>query len=387
MNSSKHHLVIFTTMHPVGDVRVWRKIATSFIDRGWRITWIGPERTDFPVVQDDGGVSFKLAITPRSRMGRLIAIPRLLRMLASTPNVDAIYCPEPDSALLALPFTKVKGARLIFDIHENYHDSALRRWVPPTAVRPLAAILKFLIAKIAGLADFAIAVNTDIADAYSTRSKRPIILRNLAPTSFGKEPKFSPPARDGLNNFRVFHGKAAEENGTRTLLEAWSLLRDHPEIKLVLIPRLADSKTDLMPTLRQEIENLGISDNVELLPALSHSEMPALLDSMNIGLIAYQRDLGYDSLPNRFFEYMARGLATLTPSYSHYLEEITAATRCGISVDMEDPDQIAQSLVSLSVSPETVQTMGQNGQKAFLSNYSWETEFEAFYKLLVDGPR
>lgn len=368
-------------MHPVGDVRVESKIAQSFINKGWNVDWIGPARYDFATEgTHNAKIRYSLTNHYGNRFKRFTAIPEISGRLLQIGKPDLIYCPEPDSAAIALMLRPFHRTPIIFDIHENYHNSALRRWLPERFVPALSNPLRLIIAGIAKQSDFATAVNSDIAETYSTRTHTPSILRNLAHGSFAKEPKVTAHGSTTGTILRFFHGKASPGNGTDTLLEAWAKLKDRPDLKLVLIPRLANAKNDLMPNLHERITELGITESVELIDAVPHHQVPRLLDSMDVGMISYQRNLGVDSLPNRFFEYLARGLPTVTPTYSPRIKEIVDRIGCGVSVDMESPSEIAASVRTLADTHARRGSMAKQGLRAFMEELSWEAEFEPFYQ-------
>ena len=111
-------------------------------------------------------------------------------------------------------------------------------------------------------------------------------------------------------------------------------------------------------------------------PGVPHDLMPALLGSQDVGMIAYQRDLGVDSLPNRLFEYMAAGLAVLAPSYSPEIASILEEERVGLSADFEDPVDIARALTWCLDHPEDLAAMGVRAREAFLTRYNWDAEAE-----------
>lgn len=369
-------LCVFTTMHPIEDVRVHKKVVRSFLDRGWKVKWIGPDTAIFPPANDDP-VAYDLTAPPKSRLDRFVKMPALMKKLAISKDISVIYCPEPDSALLALPIAKLRRIPVIFDIHENYHDGALARWVPPKLLSALSLLTRRTITLTAGLAEESMAVNDVIAGHYASKATQPRVVRNLAPRSFARN---APREARQAKAFVAYHGKAIPQNGTPTLIRAWGELKNRPEIKLaVLMQRHPDGRPQFLE-IDAEIERLGIRDSIIELDAVNHDQMPGVLDSMDVGLISYQRDLGIDSLPNRFFEFMARGLPVISPEYSVHLREITVESGCGISVDMEDPAAIAAAVTAFADDRDKAYAMGESGRRAFLSDFSWDADFEPLFK-------
>lgn len=384
MNKPCPSVCVFTTVHPIGDVRVESKVARSFIDYGWLVKWIGPDRRDFPRAGTNPSIAFNLVRYSGSRAGRFKAIPELVRLLINHRNIDLIYCPDPDSAAIATFLRPVHRRPIVFDIHENYHEGTLRHWTPRFLYPALSRIVRRAIITLVRTATLSTAVNEDIAQMYSSIGHRPAVLRNLARETFSDGASTTQGRIAKGDQTIFFHGKASQGNGTGKLLEAWAHLRDRPDLKLAVIPRLAGAAQDLMPELSEKIRELDIEQSVLLLPAVSHDEMPTLLDTMDVGMIAYQRDLGVESLPNRFFEYLARGLPTLTPSYSRHLTHIVERAQCGTVVDMEDPRAIARAARKIAAEPGLRSEMGSRGLSTFRNELSWESEFSRFYAALAN---
>ncbi len=128
---------------------------------------------------------------------------------------------------------------------------------------------------------------------------------------------------------------------------------------------------------RELDERLGELTHPEVVvrePGVPHHQMPALLASQDVGMVAYQRDLGVDSLPNRLFEYMACGLAVLAPSYSPEIVSILDAEKVGITADFEDSADVARAFTWLAEHPDDVSEMGERARRAFLERYNWDSE-------------
>ena len=116
--------------------------------------------------------------------------------------------------------------------------------------------------------------------------------------------------------------------------------------------------------------------SIQAIAPIPYKDMPRLTANCDIGMIAYQRDLGIDSMPNRLFEYMAAGLAVLAPSYSVELREVLIKEGIGITVDFESPESIACGIDWMISNPEEVRAMGRRAREAFMARHSWEVEFE-----------
>src|ERR1019366_8316168 len=122
------------------------------------------------------------------------------------------------------------------------------------------------------------------------------------------------------------------------------------------------------------VERCGISEALDLRSGVPMSAMPSILRECDVGLVAYGRELGVDSLPNRIFEYMAAGLPVIVPSYAREMASIVTSERCGLTVDFEDVREISDAKLFLWNEPDQCRAMGRRGREAFERRHNWEAE-------------
>jgi glycosyltransferase involved in cell wall biosynthesis len=125
---------------------------------------------------------------------------------------------------------------------------------------------------------------------------------------------------------------------------------------------------------RKHVASLNIQDVVDLREGVPMQEMPGILRSCDAGLIAYDRKLGADSLPNKLFEYMAAGLPTIAPEYSPEIRRILETEKCGVTADFENPSSVADAIVRIRQNPEECREMGRRAREAFNKRHNWEYE-------------
>lgn len=371
----KIHICILTTAHPIDDVRVNHKFASAFYDAGFKVTWVGPGHAFFDAnIKNSKDIEFKLGPAIRSRMDRVLSQFRIRSIAAQVSDVDAYYAPEPDSAELALSFAKKSGAKVIFDIHEVYHGAMLDRWLMGLRLPRVREYFKRRVARIALKCDLVIGVSDSVLLPYVTGDTPHVVVRSCAPSWFatGEPADVCDPMRD---RFRVMHGKSDVGRGALQVVEAAAIVKaDVQGVSFVMFENASSGSGEEPDRVTARIDELDVGDAVELMPGVPMQEMPNILKACDVGLIAYGRSLGVDSLPNRLFEYMAAGLAVIAPSYSTEIAKIIGAEECGMLVDFEDPAQIANAVIFLKRNPERCREMGRRARTAFLKRHNWETE-------------
>lgn len=81
------------------------------------------------------------------------------------------------------------------------------------------------------------------------------------------------------------------------------------------------------------------------------------------------------TLPIKLFEYMAAGLPVIVSDFPLWREIVDNAA-CGILVDPDKPDQIADAMRWMLENPDDAEAMGERGRAAILERFSWEQEAE-----------
>ncbi|MGM7668517.1 glycosyltransferase family protein [Microbacterium sp. A93] len=368
-------IAIFTTAHPLDDVRVYSKFAKSFLSQDLALDWIGPSKSYFAGDDfRDSAITYNLFSSSQGKLGRLLAIPRSAIRLAQHRGADWIYCPDPDAAAVAVALKPLHRASVIFDVHEEFHTGILSKWLGHRVGRSAGNVLVRALRVVTKRSDLVVGVSPAVLTPYVDHMRRSLIVKNSAPDWFadisGKSPSISEPA----HKMRFFHGKALNSNGTTEVLEALSIVPDGVDVLMFPSP---GEKTGLpyMSGFDSLVDQHGVRSKLAFRDSVPHASVPSLMDSCHVGMIGYGRELGRASLPNRLFEYMARGLAVMAPTYSPLIREIVESYEVGICRDFEDPRSIADGIRWFRDHPEEAVSMGARAREAFLEEFSWQSEY------------
>jgi glycosyltransferase involved in cell wall biosynthesis len=376
------HICIVTSAHPLDDVRVNSKIAASFLGRGCAVSWAGPEISFFADVTDrDDRISYHLTPPLRSKFDRLASARRVARKAREVKDVDWYYAPDPDAAEAAVKLARGSTARVLFDIHENYHGATLDRWLKGRRASLVRHYVRRRIARTAQRSDLVMGVNESVLRPYVDPRQPQISVRNCAPRWFAEmaQPQEQAASSTQAENVRTtfMHGKALPNNGCQVVLEALSCLgQQRVRGRVVMFPSAGVGAPAYMPDLASRIARLKLGDSVWLHDAVTHERMPALTALCDVGMVAYGRDLGEDSLPNRLFEYMASGIAVLAPSYAVEIKRIVETEDIGLVVDFERPAEIANAMQWFIENPKETEAMGARARTAFIERHNWDAEFD-----------
>lgn len=374
---SRIHVCILTSAHPVDDVRVNHKLAQAFLGEGFRVTWVGPDYAYFGSAGDvQSGLAYRLFPRGTGRWGRLAGCLNAYRHGSRVSDVDVFYAPDPDAVVAAVRLARKQGARVIFDVHEVYHQGTmLNRWLRGPMAAIAGGIIRRTMCKTCATCDLVIGVSQAVLAPLAETDMQSMVIRNCAPQWFarGRAADVCNKTRDTLT---VMHGKADPWRGTDTILEA--LNRAHsrlPKLTCIMFDSFLDAAGGFgRESFLKRIAALNLEDVVDLRKGVDHREMPSILRTCDAGLITYGRELGAGSLPNKLFEYMVAGLPVIAPEYSPEVCRILDAEKCGLKADFEDPTAIAEAMIRLLRNPQECREMGTRAREAFEKRHNWEEE-------------
>ncbi len=104
-----------------------------------------------------------------------------------------------------------------------------------------------------------------------------------------------------------------------------------------------------------------------------------MLIKADIGLVLLKKLSQYEySLPIKFFEYMAAGLAIVSSDFEYWKRLFS---ECSLFADPDNPKDIASKIKLLIDNPELRKTLGNNGKRLVEKIYNWESESRKLLEL------
>lgn len=370
-------ICILTSAHPYDDVRVYRKIALS-LKNEFEVDWIGPETYYFENDLGDDQIN-RILIRPRKGIaGRVVISFRVLGKLRKMKReYDFLYFPDPDIALIYAIFYRNRNEKSIFDIHEVFHEDLLKRKVNATLGNILKKFTQRLIRYIVKRVTITTGVSRTVLNYYVDEGTRFIAIRNCLPKDFIK---------DGAtiirknHVFTVIHGKNHPSRGTMSVLESIKILKNRGlEFSVLMIDTRSES-------VNEYVRHERLEKYIDLRTGLPFTAMLSEIKKSHAGLIAYAKDLGVDSLPNRIFEYMAMEIPVVVPGFSEEMANIVKKENCGLVVNTENPEEIANAFEYLMKNRNEAEEMGRRGKSAFLERHNWEIEIEPLIRFIRNNP-
>ncbi|MFV0253070.1 MAG: glycosyltransferase family 4 protein [Beutenbergiaceae bacterium] len=292
------------------------------------------------------------------RMGRRVA--------AARPVVAHFHDPELIPAAL---WWKVRGIRVIFDVHEDLPRQVMSKpWLPGPLRRPVAALSR-LAERVAGSAfDGIVTVTPTIAARFP--ANRTVLVQNfpdLAEMSFDEQPY-------GTDAQVLYIGSITAIRGVRTMVTAMSRVQD-PDSRLVLAGTFRPS------ALEQHVRRLPGWDRVEFTGWADRAMVRRLLSTASLGLALFHPEPNHvQSQPNKLFEYLAAGLPIVASDFPHW-RDLLNGHECALFVDPQDPEAVAAAIDWLLRNPDTAREMGERGRHAVRERFNWESESKSLLAL------
>jgi glycosyltransferase involved in cell wall biosynthesis len=176
-----------------------------------------------------------------------------------------------------------------------------------------------------------------------------------------------------------FAGSFTKWHGVEFLLEACApLIKGFPALRVLMV---GDG------VRRQAAEEaaraLGIADRVTFTGKIPHSEMPAHLAAMDIGVMPASNTFGS---PVKVFEYMAMGRPAVGPRYRP-LEEAIDEARTGLIFQADDLEDLRRCLSELVGDAGKREAMGRAARQKVLDHHQWRHNAQAALDLLPENGR
>lgn len=370
-----------TSIHPDFDPRIW-KYATSVADTGLEVHLVCPWNVPTGTILN--GVTIHSFPRVENRALRPLLLPILIsgRIFPILNQVDLVHFHDLD----ILPFMALlaKFKPVVYDVHENYADEMKEKDWLPVFLRSLAYHFIYHFENfLARMIKNVITVVPSQREKFRTLPLHLLEVKNYASMQLLKDAN----PDDYMTRLQkvIFSGANYESNGTLLLLEIAERLKNiRPNLTFLMVDRFASKK--FRAQFFDEIQRRKLTSRVELVPRIPSDKLMTILNQGIIGLALNMRIPKQEkAIPTKLFEYMAASLPIVSSDLS-YSRELFARQEFGLLAQPEDADSFAKAIIRLADDRELAMKMGQEGRKAFIKSYSWETQIPGlieYYKRIL----
>lgn len=361
-----------TSVHPPFDVRIFHKQCRTLVGAGYDVTLIVPHDKDECI----DGVKIKAIPKPINRKKRFIKTGFQVYRAALEVNADIYHIHDPE----LLPYAqllRMRHKKVIFDMHENLPRAILTKdWIALQYRRYLARLV---------------------------HSAERILLSGLtvvfAETSYKKDYPWVIGGVDILNMpdldyllklatpRRLEHpaigyvGGVSVNRGSIAMLAAIALVQEKGiNCSFHCVGPIDANHLNELKTM---INSLSLK-NIYLYGYLPPKEAWNIISICQIGMAVLKPIPNYyESYPTKMFEYMALGIPVITSNFPLY-RKVIEEHHCGIFVNPESPQSIANAIIYLLQNPQEASEMGKNGRRVVIEKYNWQVEGNKLLKLYKD---
>jgi len=295
--------------------------------------------------------------------------------LSRALHADVYHLHDPELIPAALLLSRT-GARIVYDAHEDLPGSIMDKdWIPSALRRPVALATGWMERAAANRFAAVVAATPSIAEDFAGARCRVVTVNNYSQLA-----EFHRAAPDGAVTAHevCFVGVINEIRGVETMVQAIAAT----DARLVLAGRFSP------PELRERLERLPGWAQVVAVGVVERSRVAEIMSRARAGIVLFRPARNHvRSQPTKMFEYMAAGLPVIVSAFPLW-REIVEGNRCGLCVDPDSPEQVAEAIRWVLDHPQAAREMGDNGREAVRSKYTWDTEavkLKALYSSLLES--
>ena len=308
----------------------------------------------------------------RGRFGRytISIFKAIFSVLREKPDLVHLHDPE---LFFSVIFFKMRGIKVVVDIHEKFADKfTLRSWMP-NILSPLFVRLFNLILQYVDRNADAIVVAAPFLLADFGYCRR-ISVRNLPDLQYIGEVENTGPREE---NLIIYTGGLSEHRGIEPVIRALSGTSEN--WKLVIYGKRS-------PVVVEKLGELLNDSRIDYRGLAPFEEVVQAMQTASVGVVCNEKGLGYENaLPNKIFEYMAAGVAIVCTDFPEW-KKLVEENQAGLTCNPHDAASVKNAIFSFLGSPAKISDAGKCGRRLVETEYSWASEklrlFEIYREIL-----
>jgi glycosyltransferase involved in cell wall biosynthesis len=366
-------IVHMTSVHPSTDTRILFRECTTLVHAGHDVTLVAAG-AGAPEIQ---GVHMEYVPHARGRRGRMVQTAGDVTRRAVALQADLYHVHDPELLPWA-QWMRLRGARVVFDMHENLPGAILDKpWIRPSLRRPASSTAR--------LGERALIGTLPVIFAEASyRKYYPWVKQCTTVLNMPDVARLATYRTARRDFFTVAYiGGVATTRGSLAILDALGTLHtDGLDLAFECIGPVTPQHREV---LEARIDALGLR-SVNMTGRLPSDEGLRRIAGCHAGVaLLKKRPNYYESYPTKMFEYMALGLPVIVSDFPLY-RAVVEQEGCGICVDPDDTGAIATALRLLHDAPKLAAAMGERGRRAAEERYNWAVEGQklvAFYAQIL----
>lgn len=359
-----------TSVHVASDTRIAFRECATLAAAGYDVVLVACAGShELPP-----GVRLHPVREPRNRVERMTRTILDVYRAAVRERADIYHFHDPELMGVGLAL-RARGARVVFDVHEDIpHDIVDKYWVPVPVRRPLAAASALVLRWLQRWYTAIVAATPAIARRFPHH--RTVIVANyprMEDLPASVDLRFAERARSA-----VYLGAITQLRCIEELLAAMASPQLGANVRLTL------AGTFETPELERAVRAMPGWAKVDYLGFAGRSQVPQILAGARAGMLLMRAAANHEeALPTKLFEYLGAGLPVII-SNTLQCSSIVREHQCGLVVDVDDVDSIARAITYLVENPAAAQEMGRRGRILVTEHYQWSSEAKKLVRLYAE---
>jgi glycosyltransferase involved in cell wall biosynthesis len=371
-----------------------RRYAEALARRGDQVDAIAVGHAGQPPVETINGVRvFRVQSRVRDERGPVSYLVKIMQFFfrswwfltrrALREPYDLIHVHNlPDFEVFATVFQRMRGARVIHDMHEvvpEFYDSKFHIGERSLIFRLLALVEKMSIAFV----DHVIVVNHMVEETVlkrrSVRPEKCTVILNFPDTRiFRRSQRVRTEDRKEGEFVICYPGTLSRHQGVDIAVEAVSLLREKaPGLKFLIIGDGPERDN-----LKAQIAARGLEDRVSLTGLIPLEKVAEVMATIDLGVVPKRKEgFGDIAFSTKIMEFMAMGVPVLASRTR--IDEFYFGDRLVEFFESGNATDMAEKILALIDSSERVAQLRADSAE-FISKNNWTVKQEEYFAL-VDG--
>jgi len=351
----------FASNHEGLDTRIALKECVSLASAGYDTHLVITATTDEVAKAAAKGVTIHPLPQASGRFSRMLSHAWRCYRTASAVRAAVYHFHDPELIPYGMLF-RLRGRRVIYDVHEDYPRDILDKyWLPKWIRKPVSGTVSAL--EYAGARWFfgIVAATPVIAQRFQRITSRAVNINNYPWPS-----ELVPPEVPAQRKPQVCYvGNITRLRGLRAIVDALPMV---PEVTFVLCGEFSE------PGFEEELRAQPGWSQVRFLGRVGREEARQVMAQSIAGVVTFLPVRSHlDAQPNKLFEYMSAELPVIVSDFPLW-REIVAGAGAGVCIDPQSPSAIAAAIRMLRDDPRGAENMGKAGRRVVLSTYNWPNE-------------
>lgn len=368
--NSKIKVCHITSVHKSNDIRIFLKECSTLAANGFDVTLIAVNgqtetRNNVTII----GVPCEYG----GRLSRMRKAAKAAYQAALKVDATVYHFHDPEILPYGLKLKKA-GKIVIYDAHEDVPRQILSKfWINKYLRKFISRSFERFENRVAKKLSGIVTATPFIAQRFAKINPNTIDINNFPLDD--ELASMSP--WDKKKNQVCYIGGLSRIRGNEQMVDALEKLES---TKLIVAGPFSDVNFET------ELKGKKGWLKVDYKGIVDRKGVASIMEESKAGLVTFLPLPNHvDAQPNKMFEYMSAGIPVIASHFPLW-KQIIEGNHCGICVDPENPEQIAQAMEYLCNNDTEAKKMGENGKRAIDSTYNWTAESKkliAFYHRLL----